>query len=176
MHGLRCLQWAERQSRAEHVIHDTLKLWKNTTKHCLALQENIKGIMKTSSRKTCSSFKSFSPSVPSFIFAVKFLPTRAFSILTISLIPTGALESRVQTLAGALYEGCVLEFNWDSPFAIMWISLILCPAAPFFFNFTPQLTVFFILRNLSLCYLSRLNSVITFSMISWRCIISIRFV
>lgn len=45
----------------------------------------------------------------------------------------GARQSRAPTLADTLGEGCVLNFNWDSPLVTMWISSILCPAAPPFF-------------------------------------------
>lgn len=133
------------------------------TNHCLVLQKNIQCIIKTNSGKTCFSFWTFSTSVPSFIFAVKFLPSHVFSPLN-HIIDSNwwaELQSRVQTLADALYKGCALKFNWDSPFVIMWISSILCPAVPFIFKyFTAQLTAFVILRKLSLCYLWKRSSAI----------------
>lgn len=67
-----CNAWSQMfQSRAEHVIHE------KTTKHCLVLQRNIKCIINTNSGKKCFSVWSFSVSVPSFIFAVKFLPSHS---------------------------------------------------------------------------------------------------
>lgn len=141
----------EQQSRA-------LKLQKKNNTNCSSLQNIIKSKMDTNSRRHASPFEVF---LYSFQALFMLLNCYAFSFLIILPISTGELQSRAQTLADTLYEGCVLKFNWDSPSTIMRISSILSTAAPLFFkHFTPQLTVFVIVRNLSLCHLWKLSSAI----------------
>lgn len=79
-------------SRAEHVIHD-LKL--HNDRALFGLTEEYSVYNENQLRKDIFSFWSFSTSVPSFIFAVKFLPSHVFSLLITLLIPTGELSWRV---------------------------------------------------------------------------------